>query len=78
MIFAGDFGIAQIDLFEVFTRWGERVFKAENFQPNDETYGWNGLHQGETLNPAVFVYYAKVRLIDGRVLTIKGDVNLMN
>ncbi|MBP6185460.1 MAG: choice-of-anchor L domain-containing protein [Saprospiraceae bacterium] len=78
MIFAGDFGIAQIDLFEVFTRWGERVFKAENFQPNDETYGWNGLHQGETMNPAVFVYYAKVRLIDGRILTIKGDVNLMN
>lgn len=78
MIFAGDFGIEQVDLFEVFTRWGERVFRAENFQPNDERYGWNGLHQGKPLNPAVFVYYAHVRLIDGRIITLKGDVNLMN
>lgn len=78
MVFAGDFGIEEVEIFEVFTRWGERVFRAEKFQPNDERYGWNGLHQGEPLNPAVFVYYAKVRLIDGRVITVKGDVNLMN
>jgi hypothetical protein len=78
MIFAGDFGIESIEIFEVFTRWGERVYRAENFQPNDEKFGWDGLHQGQTMNPAVFVYYAKVRLIDGRVITVKGDVNLMN
>jgi len=78
MIFAGDFGIETIEIFEVFTRWGERVYRAENFQPNDEKFGWDGLHQGQPMNPAVFVYYAKVRLIDGRVITVKGDVNLMN
>lgn len=78
MIFSGDFGIEQIDLFEVFTRWGERVFHAEEFQPNDEAFGWDGLYQTRTMNPAVFVYYAKVRLIDGRVLTLKGDVTLVH
>jgi len=78
MIFSADFGIEQIDLFEVYTRWGERVFHAKEFQPNDEAYGWDGFHQNRTMNPAVFVYYAKVRLVDGRVLTLKGDVNLVH
>lgn len=78
MIFAGDLGIEEVELFEVFTRWGERVFFAEHFQPNDENYGWNGLHQGQPLNPNVMVYYARVRLIDGRVVTVKGDVSLIN
>lgn len=78
MIFAQDFGIEEIELFEVFTRWGERVFHAEKFQANDEQYGWNGMHQGSQMNPAVFVYYAKIRLIDGRVLTLKGDVALVD
>lgn len=78
MIFAQDFGIEEIELFEVYTRWGERVFHADKFQPNDEAYGWNGMHQETLMNPAVFVYYAKIRLIDGRVLTLKGDVSLLN
>lgn len=77
MVYAGDLGIEQIDIFEIYTRWGERVFSAINFQPNDETYGWDGFLDGERMNPAVFVYYAKVRLIDGRVLTVKGDFTLM-
>jgi hypothetical protein len=78
MIFAGDLGIEEIELFEVFSRWGERVFKAEQFMPNDEKYGWDGLHKGQILNPGVFVYYAKVRLIDQRVITVKGDVTLVD
>ncbi|MCF8236761.1 MAG: choice-of-anchor L domain-containing protein [Saprospiraceae bacterium] len=77
MIFAQDFGIQEVELFEVFTRWGERVFHAEKFQANDENYGWNGMYQGNLMNPAVFVYYAKIKLIDGRVLTLKGDVSLL-
>lgn len=78
MIFAGDLGIEEVEIFEVFTRWGERVFRAEHFMPNDEKYGWDGLHKGQVLNPGVLVYYAKVRLIDQRVITLKGDVTIID
>lgn len=78
MIFTGDLGVAEIELFEVFTRWGEQVFHASNFQPNDENYGWDGLHLNQQMNPAVFVWYANVRLIDGRIISIKGDTTLID
>ncbi len=77
MVFAGDVGIEQIDRLEVYSRWGERLFLAENFQPNDPTFGWDGMQQGRELNPGVFVYYAQVRFTDGRVQSLKGEVLLM-
>ncbi len=77
MIFTGNIGIVQIDRLEVYSRWGERLFIAENFQPNDPNYGWDGKQQGRELNPGVFVYYAQVRFTDGRLKTIKGEIILM-
>jgi hypothetical protein len=53
------------------------VFTDKDFQPNDPSHGWDGRHKGQLLVPAVFVYYAEIRLIDGRVLLYKGDVTLV-
>ncbi len=77
MIFGEVKGLVQIDRFEVYSRWGERLFLAENFQPNDPTIGWDGTRGGQKLNPGVYVYYAQIRLTDGRVTTLKGEVILL-
>lgn len=76
-IFADDKQILQIDKFQVYDRWGEMVFTDSNFQPNDPAHGWDGRLRGKLMVPAVFVYYAEIRLIDGRVLLYKGDVTLV-
>lgn len=76
-IFADGKQIQQINKFQVFDRWGEMVFTDSNFQPNDPAHGWNGRLRGQLMTPAVFVYYAEIKLIDGRVLLYKGDVTLV-
>lgn len=75
MIFAGK-EVLNIRSFLIFNRWGENLFEAYNFRPNDPDYGWNGWFRGQPLNPAVFVYYAEVEFIDGEVILYKGDVTL--
>ena len=76
-IFANNERIKQINTFQVYDRWGEQVFLAENFQANDPSSGWNGKLNDEKLNPAVFVYFAEIEFIDGVKLIYKGDVTLM-
>jgi gliding motility-associated-like protein len=49
----------QIELVQIFDRWGNRVFEAKNFPPNERIYGWDGTFEGKTLFPQVFA----VRLI---------------
>lgn len=77
LIFAKTSQVRQVNSFQIFDRWGTMVFQARNFQPNDPKHGWDGRFQGKLMNPAVFVYYAEIELIDGRRLLYKGDITLV-
>ncbi|MEL6668356.1 MAG: gliding motility-associated C-terminal domain-containing protein, partial [Bacteroidota bacterium] len=75
--FARNAAVVEVRRFLIANRWGETVFSAQNFQPNDPAFGWDGTHRGETLNPAVFVYQAEIEFADGVVELFKGDVTLV-
>ena len=77
MIYAGNGKVRQINTFRIYDRWGEIVFEAYNFQPNDPGNGWNGRLRGEFLNPSVFVYLAEIEFVDDVVELYKGDVTLI-
>ena len=68
--------IEEVQKFRIFDRWGELVYEDENFPPNDLDFGWDGSFNGKIMNPAVFVYFAEVRFLDGSVKQLKGDVTL--
>ncbi|MBK6995155.1 MAG: gliding motility-associated C-terminal domain-containing protein [Lewinellaceae bacterium] len=70
-------GVREIRRLVIFDRWGEEVFLRKNFQPNDETLGWDGTFRGSPLTPAVFVWAAEVEYIDGEVEVIYGDVTVV-
>ncbi len=70
-------GVREIRRLAIFDRWGEEVFLRKNFQPNDETLGWDGSLRGSPLNPAVFVWVAEVEYLDGEVEVIYGDVTIV-
>ena len=76
MIFGGA-DVKEIRSFQIFDRWGNLVFGREAFQANDPSYGWDGNFQGTPMNAAVFVFYAEVEFVDGKIEFIKGDVSLM-
>jgi hypothetical protein len=69
--------VAEIESFQIFDRWGTLLFEQRNFQPNDDRHGWDGKFRGSFLDPAVFVYQAKVRFIDGVKILFKGDITIV-
>jgi gliding motility-associated-like protein len=63
--------IKSIEFF-IYDRWGEKVFESTNVK-----HCWDGTFRGESLNTAVFAYYLQAILIDGTVVTKKGNISLI-
>lgn len=76
MIFSGP-DVVEVRNFEIYDRWGEQMFRAQGFQPNDPSFGWDGTFRGRTLNMAHFVYQAEVEFVDGEVILFKGGFDLV-
>lgn len=75
-IFSGP-GLELIEKLQIFSRWGELVFEANNIFPNDVGLGWDGKFNGDPVNPGVFVYLAQLRFVDEEIVEVKGDVTVI-
>ena len=73
----GGTDVQQIKNWQIFDRWGNAIFSANDFQPNDPTYAWDGKARGDDAASAVYVWYVEVEFIDGEVELFKGDVTLV-
>jgi gliding motility-associated-like protein len=73
----GDHRVRRVVYFEIFDRWGNKVYVDENFLPNDPQRGWDGSFRDKEMNPAVFVYTAQAELINGQFVTRRGDITLI-
>jgi len=72
--------VRRIKTLRIFDRWGNLVYEAEDFPPNDPAYGWDGRHpenRAKSRNAAVFVYAALVEFASGEEELFKGEVVLM-
>lgn len=58
----------------IFDRWGENVFSAFDFPPDEPAFGWDGTLHNTELNPGVFVWVVVARMDDGSIRIFKGDV----
>jgi gliding motility-associated-like protein len=63
--------------FEVYNRWGQKVFQVENAEANDPRYGWNGRLNGKPADAGTYVYYVTVLFSDGNTKLFKGTVTLV-
>ncbi len=70
-------GLFSVKSFRVFNRWGQMVFEKLNFQPNQQTHGWNGKLNGKDLSSDVYVYAVEVMCDNGEVFIEKGNVMLL-
>jgi gliding motility-associated-like protein len=74
----GELGrIDLIERMEIYDRWGNQVFIKTTFPPNNVAEGWDGRFRGVLMNAGVFTYYAQVRLSNGLLTTLQGDVTLI-
>ena len=74
-VYAGP-GISRVRLLQVYDRWGSLVFENRNFAPNDPSAGWDGSLGAQPFSSGVFVWYAELEGVDGRVLIFNGDVTV--
>jgi gliding motility-associated-like protein len=72
-----DPSITMIEYFRIYSRWGELVYSAENFIPNQTGFGWNGQLRNEYLQPGVFTYILAAVNKRGATYTKYGDVTLV-
>ncbi|MEO5907099.1 MAG: gliding motility-associated C-terminal domain-containing protein, partial [Saprospiraceae bacterium] len=72
-----DADLKEITVMEIYTRWGELVFKKSAVQPNDPKEGWDGTFRGKTMNPGVYVYRIEIEHGDGLKENLAGDVTIV-
>lgn len=73
----GGESVARISSFQVFSRWGEKVFSRENIVPNIPYLGWDGKLKGSPSIPGVYVYLVTVEFVNGVQKRYKGTVTLI-
>jgi gliding motility-associated-like protein len=69
--------VKEILLFQVFDRWGEMVFEAENFDINDVNVGWDGQFKNEDMQAGVYIWNLQVEYIDGIIENMQGHTTLI-
>jgi len=72
VIYVRGWGIESLHSFEVFNRWGERVFYT-----NDINEGWDGTYKGEPQNQDTYVYKVLVNSYDDSERAITGYITLI-
>lgn len=81
IIFGGP-GLQAIIRLEVYDRWGELVYREENFPPGKDGlnlgYGWDGTFHGKLLNPGVFAFKAELEYLDNEVITVAGSITILH
>ncbi|MCB0566630.1 MAG: gliding motility-associated C-terminal domain-containing protein [Phaeodactylibacter sp.] len=76
ILYAGEEAI-EVHRFEVYNRWGGRVFAGKSILPNVATAGWDGKVDGDPAPPGLYAWIAVVELLDGRTKVFKGEVLLV-
>lgn len=75
-VFAAE-DVEQIELLQIYDRWGSLVFENQNFGVSDISTGWDGTINGKDAAPGVYFYVAKVKYINGLTGIYKGDVTVL-
>ena len=70
-------GVAAVESFRIYDRWGGLLFERADFQPGDLSLGWDGRARGQPVPVGVYAYVAQVRFLDGALRTYEGGVHLL-
>lgn len=70
--------IALVNDFLVYDRWGQLVFKVQDFEPKaNPNLGWDGTMNGIKCEQGVYVYYISYEDSIGEKKILSGDITLI-
>jgi gliding motility-associated-like protein len=70
-------GIKSISTFVVYNRYGQKVYEAKNFKPNDASIGWDGKINRVEQNPDAFVFFIIAVCNSGEIIEKKDSFVLL-
>lgn len=56
----------------IFNRWGEKIYETDN-----PVKAWDGTHNGQALDPGVYIYYLNAKTNAGEAKNKKGNISLI-
>jgi hypothetical protein len=71
-------GISEIELLEIYDRWGNVVFLKKNFPSNVAEQGFNGIFRGKNVGQGVFTFRAIIRQTNGLAKLYLGDFGVFD
>jgi gliding motility-associated-like protein len=70
-------GVKTVKSMRVFNRWGQKVFERTNFDIDDPSAAWNGIHNGYPVPAGAYVYVVELICDTGELFVKKGSMVLV-
>ena len=73
------FALKTILSFNVYNRWGNKVFSVNNVPADDKQYYWNGKinNNGDDVPLGVFVYNISAVCKNDQILNFQGEITVL-
>jgi len=69
--------ITEVEQFHIYNKWGQLVYEEYDFEPNDESKGWDGRYEADRDDGGVYVYYVTLKSVTGKEYEYKGEITLL-
>lgn len=69
--------VKQVIKWEIYDRWGGRIYATNDTTPYDPLLEWNGRWRGEVAEEGVYLYLAEIEFSNGRTKIFTGEVALI-
>jgi gliding motility-associated-like protein len=71
--------VKQVKEMVIYNRWGEVIYREENFPASDPNHGWNGTYLEKSLGPGTYPYKITIQFSDAEMsdYTYRGAIMLL-
>ncbi len=69
--------VEEIEVFNIYDRFGGIVHASQNIIPNDLSLGWDGKFSGNKVADGVYTFIVQLRYLDGSSEYITGDITVV-
>lgn len=72
VLFVRSNGLATLNYFRVFNRWGEKLFESNSYD-----IGWDGTRDARPVEPDVYIYWLDATCTNGQTIQLHGNVTVL-
>lgn len=69
--------VQEIEAFLIYDRWGSLVFEVKNAKPNSQELKWDGKTRNKYVESGVYVWVARLVLLDDVKKVYSGDITVI-